>query len=201
MKTEKQFPDTLKDNIRERGAPQRLLSDHAAVETSARVKDILKGIGERPTPQQKSEPEIIKPTGDILVYVDDNITFVVYDRAFLQEQDERFIHGFGFFRDSHVGVYLYRIDYDRPFANLTTRVALQMARDNGDKIYDGEGYHDMMESWDKIPGVEREGDYIVVTQDVLPLSSMVAKERRIRKPLDPHREKQNLLIEIAEAKW
>jgi len=41
MKTEKQFPDTLEDNIRERGAPQRLLSDYAAVETSARVKDIL----------------------------------------------------------------------------------------------------------------------------------------------------------------
>jgi hypothetical protein len=42
MKTEKQFPNTLEDNIRERGAPQRLLSDHAAVETSARVKDILR---------------------------------------------------------------------------------------------------------------------------------------------------------------
>jgi hypothetical protein len=44
MKTEKQFPDTLEDNIRERGAPQRLLSDHAAVETSARVKDILRSL-------------------------------------------------------------------------------------------------------------------------------------------------------------
>jgi hypothetical protein len=41
MKTEKQFPDTLEDNIRKRGAPTRLLSDHAAVKTSARVKDML----------------------------------------------------------------------------------------------------------------------------------------------------------------
>jgi hypothetical protein len=44
MKTEKQFPDTLEDNIRERGAPQSLLSDHAAVKTSAHVKDILRSL-------------------------------------------------------------------------------------------------------------------------------------------------------------
>jgi len=44
MKTEKQFPDALEDCIRRRGAPTRLLSDHAAVETSARVKDLLRAL-------------------------------------------------------------------------------------------------------------------------------------------------------------
>ena len=42
MKTEKQIPDTLEDNIRRRGAPKRLLSDHAISEHSSRVLDILR---------------------------------------------------------------------------------------------------------------------------------------------------------------
>ena len=51
-----------------------------------------------------------KPTGDILVY-SDGITFVVYDRAFLTESDDKFIHGFGFFRDDpSVGSFIYRIE-------------------------------------------------------------------------------------------
>lgn len=44
IKTEKQFVKTLEDNIRQRGAPLRLISDSAAVETSARVKDILRSL-------------------------------------------------------------------------------------------------------------------------------------------------------------
>jgi GNAT superfamily N-acetyltransferase len=172
--------------------------------TPARVKEILAGADERPPRVERvpqAEPEKVEATGDILVYCDEDISFVVYDRAFLEEQDERFIHGYGFFRDAPlVGVFLYRIDYDRPFADITTRVALQMARDAGNDIYDGEGYHDMLEI-DQIPGVIREGDYIKVTRDLLPLKAMVLKEKRTRKAVDPLDEKHNLLIEMAESKW
>jgi hypothetical protein len=41
MKSEKQFVNTLEDNIRERGAVNRLVSDRAQVEISARVLGIL----------------------------------------------------------------------------------------------------------------------------------------------------------------
>jgi hypothetical protein len=44
MKSEKQFVNTLEDNIRERGAMSRLLSDRAQVEISARVVDILRAL-------------------------------------------------------------------------------------------------------------------------------------------------------------
>ena len=44
MKTEKEFPNVFEDNIRKRGAPRRLRSDHAAVEMSGRVKDILRAL-------------------------------------------------------------------------------------------------------------------------------------------------------------
>src|SRR5690606_32640828 len=129
--------------------------------TEARVKEILKGVGQRPPPRPRApEPSGAKATGKILVFADD-VTFVVYDRAFLDEPDDKFIHGFGFFRDNSRGVFLYRIEYDRPFAALVTKVALQIARDNGEPLYDGgsEGVSDMLENVDSIPGVERDGDY------------------------------------------
>jgi hypothetical protein len=44
MKTEKQFVNTLEDNIRERGAMSRLLSDRAQVEISARVVGISRAL-------------------------------------------------------------------------------------------------------------------------------------------------------------
>ena len=53
MKSEKQFVNTLEDIIRERGAPTKLVSDHAQVETSERVKDILRTIV---IPDWQSEP-------------------------------------------------------------------------------------------------------------------------------------------------
>ncbi len=44
MKSEKQFVNTLEDNIRERGAMNRLISDRAQVEISARVLGILRAL-------------------------------------------------------------------------------------------------------------------------------------------------------------
>ena len=42
VKTDKQFVNTLEDNIRERGAPNKLISDRAQVEISNKVQDILR---------------------------------------------------------------------------------------------------------------------------------------------------------------
>ena len=42
MKRENQFVNTLQDQIRKRGAPNRLISDRAQVETSWKVLDILR---------------------------------------------------------------------------------------------------------------------------------------------------------------
>ena len=164
-----------------------------------RVKEILEGSGQKL--ERPEAPQGVKATGEILVHSDGEITFVVYDRAFLEEPDEKFIHGYGFFRDApNVGVYIYAIDYDRPFAGMTTRVALQMAKDNGEKLYVGEGYHDMLET-DGIPGVVQEGNYLEVTQNLIPLKALAQKEKRLRKAVDPYEEKYNLLLEMAEAKW
>ena len=44
IKTDKQFVNSLEDNIRYRGAPTQLISDSARSETSKRVKDILRAL-------------------------------------------------------------------------------------------------------------------------------------------------------------
>lgn len=139
-------------------------------------------------------------SGDLLIYFD-GTTFVVYDKAFLDRRDERFIHGFGFFRDvARIGPFVYRIDYDRPYAALTTRVALQAARDAKERLYVGGGYDDMIE-YEGIPGARRRGDHLLVERDLLPLKELATLERRIRVPRDPYRENYNALLEMAESKW
>ena len=42
LKSQKQFVNTLEDNIRFRGAMTKLISDYATVEISNKVKDILR---------------------------------------------------------------------------------------------------------------------------------------------------------------
>jgi hypothetical protein len=44
LKTDKEFVNTLEDNIRERGAMDKLISDFAKAEMSSRVKDILRAL-------------------------------------------------------------------------------------------------------------------------------------------------------------
>ena len=44
VKTDKQFVNTLEDNIRERGAPTQLISDRAQTEIGKKVKDILRAL-------------------------------------------------------------------------------------------------------------------------------------------------------------
>ena len=44
IKTDRQFVNTLEDNIRERGAPHKLISDRAQVEISKRVLGILRAL-------------------------------------------------------------------------------------------------------------------------------------------------------------
>jgi|APSaa5957512535_1039671.scaffolds.fasta_scaffold12285_3 hypothetical protein len=173
--------------------------------THQQVKAILAGIGQRsPRPAEPEELDETKPTGDVLIYVDeDNISFIVYDRAFLEDPDDRFIHGYGFLRSNpHQGTYFFALDYDWPFADLVTRVGLQMAKNGGDyPLYDGEGYSDTLEL-DGIPGIEREGDYFTLTKDLLPgLGVLARKERGIRRAMDPYDEKFYLLQEQANAKW
>lgn len=148
------------------------------------------------------KPDPTEPTGDILVWSDGDTGAIVYDRAFLEDPDDRFIHGYGILRHTpQTGTYIFSIEYDRPYAEMTTKALMQAARDGGDdRLYDGDGYSDIVEA-ENISGVERDGDYLVLTRDLFPLRQEARKEKRIRKSVDPYDEKFYLLQEQADSKW
>lgn len=171
-----------------------------------KVKEILDGLSQSAKRRSKL-PDLApaKKKGQVLVYADDPsspTTFVVYNSNFLEDQDEKNILGYGFFRDSPdaPAPYLYTIDYDRPHDKLVNSIALQVARDNGEQIYVGEGYGDMLE-YEGIPGVEQDGDVIELTRDLLPLSKLTRLEKAMRRKVDPYGELESTLLEMAESKW
>lgn len=166
------------------------------------VKAILADLKRRPKQVLPDDPiqRPPDPKKELLVFAD-GVTFVVYDSRFLQNQDEEFLHGYGFMRESNpVGTFYYTIDYDRPFQKYVTEIALQMARDNGETLYIGPGYGDIMEL-EGIDHIEQDGNYISLTRDLLPLKALAAKERRARRSNDPYDEIQAALLEMAESKW
>lgn len=170
--------------------------------TNSRVKEITSGLRSRPQKPEAPKPAAQKP--EVLVYVDDPaepVSFVIYDSRFLKDQDDKYILAHGFFRSSEpVGSFLFKIDYERPYAKLATYVALQMAKANGEPVYIGQGYGDLLELED-LDGVKVDGDYASLTKDVLPLRALAAKERKARKPLDPYSEIYHSLVQQADSKW
>lgn len=171
--------------------------------TRARVDEIVADLPSR----APSETQVAPTAPDPVVMSDGSSFITIYDRAVLSDpslldDSDDYIYGHAFLRDDpHVGTYVFSIDYDRAFADMTTRAILQLARDNGDRLFDGDGYHDIMEGVDGIPGVQRDGDYIVVTRDVFPLRALSAKERTARKAVDPYGSVKVSIMESADAKW
>ena len=166
-----------------------------------KVKEILsyaqastEKVGQPPTtPQGK------KGTGKLLLYSDDT-QFILYDSAFLEDpEEEAYIKAFGFMRDSPTtGLYFYALDYEPSYRGLANAIAFQMARDEGSPLYVGEGYATMMEPGD-LP-VERKGNHLSLTKDVMDVKGQVRRERVVRKPLDPQQEIEYALMEVANAK-
>jgi hypothetical protein len=171
--------------------------------TRQRADEILSSVPKKEKRNAPSKPKKIEPTGELLMF-SDYPSFILYDKAFLKEQDDRFIYGLGLLRDSSdVGSFFYQLDYDRKYQDLVTRIGLQFAKDNGDtRLFDGRGdrYSDILEIED-IDGVRREGEYITLKRDLINYSRLVVKDRTLRPRIDPYSEIKILLQEQAYSKW
>lgn len=170
-----------------------------------RLEEILSGLTvKKAKPVIISTHKIIEKNPLIFVEKEQGYygpVFIIYDEAFFREEDKKYIYGFGFFRDSEpVGSFLYSIDYDRQFTKLTTYVALQIARNNKEKIYIGPGYGDMLELED-LQHVQIDGDYVCLTKDILDLDLIRKLELVIREQKDQYNEKHIRLLEMAHSKW
>ena len=131
-------------------------------------------------------------------------SFVVYDKSFLVEQDDRFIYGYGLLRDSSdVGEFFFQLDYEREYDDTVTRIALQFAKNQGSNpLYDGEGdhYSDFLEV-EGISEIRREGDYIYIERDLVDYSPLVNRDEVYRGRIDKYGEIKLTLEERAAAKW
>ena len=172
--------------------------------TEARLRDILKGLPtkvKRVAPPKKEE---VRATGEYLLWADNSSSFVLYDLAYLKEQDDKFILGYGLLRDSSdVGSFYFQLDYERSHSDLVTKIALQYAKDLGDApLYDGKGdhYSDLLEV-EGISGVEKRGDYIHIERDIIDLRPLKLLEKKIRAKVDPYGEIEYQLQEDAVSKW
>lgn len=173
------------------------------VMTPEKVSDILAGLNEKETPpvwenkptaSSKQEPEF-------LLYVDPGTSFVLYDKRFLtREQDNKYIYAFGFLRDGggH-GLHVFKIDWDEPYGKLASYSILQVAKDDGQKLYVG-GLPSDMFIWD-LPEVKRTGDCVKLSKNVLNLKELGRVEQSFRMAHDRYDEKFVLLLEQANSKW
>lgn len=167
-----------------------------------RVKQVLSGLTKRRASSQLPEPAAPDAEPELLVYVDDDATaFVLYDKRFLDTPSEDFIHGYGFLRDSSShGTFFFRLEHDPECRLMATAIGLQMARDQGEKIYVDEAPGDLIE-WEQVPHAVYKDGYVSLKADVMPLKQLALVERRERKPFDPYRQKVDELVEMAESKW
>lgn len=142
--------------------------------------------------------EASKPSGEALVY-SDGTTFIIYDKSFLDYQDEKYIYGYGFLRSSGEKIFYYRIDYVNGYKELATKVALQMARNNNESIFkELPGDHLPIDGFEEYVSIE-DGD-ITVIKDLIDLRSLSLIEEPLRKNIDKFGEIKTLLFEMAESK-
>ena len=151
-----------------------------------------------PKPIEKPIENIDKK---ILVYSDD-VTFLIYDSRFAEDQDEKYVHAYGFLRENDHGLFYYTFDYDPSYQELATKVALQMVKDQGQWLSTSMSRgSDLIELDDFDDLLLKQGQQVMLKSNLLPLKQLSLQERKFRKPIDQYEEVITSLLETAESKW
>jgi len=188
----------------EKGWYSKLIKKNAI--SKEKINSILSDLSKKKTYKLTYKKKSVKP--ELVFLIEDNF-FVIYDKAFYNIEDyytyddtiTKTIYAHGFLRnDEHVGTYVYSIDYDPKYRKLATYIILQMAKDAREKLYYGKGYTDVIET-EGLDHIRKEGDYISLIKDVIPIKNMAAIEKKYRKKRDKYGELYSILLESAESKW
>jgi len=158
----------------------------------------------RLTNKQEKIPSISKSkatTKDYLLYTDET-TFILYDKKFLEEQDEQYIYGYTFLRstDSELDI-VYTFDYDDDDSRkLLSYILLQSQRNNDTGVNVDFAGSDMFE-YDDLKNIEYRDGFVYLTKDVINLDRMKTIETKIRGKVDEYNEILYQLQEMAESKY
>lgn len=167
--------------------------------TKEKLKQILSDLSPK---RKKPETPVTKnKEKSFLIHVEDNYTgFILYDKAFFEEQDKKYVYGFGFLRGPEDKTHFFKLDYDRQFQKMTTYIALQLAKEYGVPLYVAEKPSDILEL-DNIDNLKFEGDYVELTKDLIDLDAASRVDKAYRAKYDQYDEIYYQLQEIANSKW
>lgn len=166
--------------------------------TSDKVKEIISGLPER----KKLKPSVARDNRkpEPLIYSDLDNSFIIYDKKFYENHDEKYIYAHGFLRDLSGKIYVFNMDYDNSFRTIATYVMFQIAYDNNEKLTIKSPPSDHLLISD-IDGIKVEGDFAYLTEPVLNLKKYANIEKQYREKYDKYDEAYYVLQELAHSKW
>lgn len=166
--------------------------------TKNKVKEILQSANLKPKKKiEKNTPS--KP--DILIYVDLDGVFVIYDKKFYEEQSEKYIYAYGFLRDIRDSnkIYVFTIDYEPAYKKMATMVIFHIANQDNIKLYTKIPPSDVLEL--DYPEIMHKNDYAWLKKPIINILDIKKHEEEYRKRHDKYDEIYYSLIEMANTKW
>lgn len=150
-------------------------------------------------PERKTKKGSIKQEAEPLLFVDD-FSFVLYDKKFFDEQDEKWIYAYGFLREHQDKLFVFTLDYEKEYREIATYIIFQIAYNSGEKLYVTDKPSDHIE-FEGLSGITFEDDYAYLSKPVIDLQKYSNIEKKYRKKFDPYDEYYYSLLEMANSKW
>jgi hypothetical protein len=142
-----------------------------------------------------------KEKPEILIYVDYDGVFVIYDKKFYENQTEEYVYGHGFLRDIRDSekIYVFTIDYDSEYKKMATMIIFHIAKHENIKLYTKVPPSDVLEL--DYPEIVQKNDYAWLKKPIINIEDIKNYEEQYRKKNDKYGEIFNSLLEIANSKW
>lgn len=170
----------------------------------------------KPKKTRKSLREPEEPV-QLMAHMFGDTNVIFYDAKLLeidsetQTLDTDLIYGYILFRENEYGTFIYQIDYDNRFRKFVTLAGFQFAKDMGYQIYYPQeqtkmylSFLDVVEA-QGIEQVERQGEHVLIKQDIIPLKDMFQIDRmQIRKAFPKRWLRDTFLTNLQEqayGKW
>lgn len=167
--------------------------------TQEDVREILASLPERK--KKTAAPTKVSQKPEPLIYSDGETQFVIYDKKYFDEQDEKYIYAHGFLRDSSGKTFIFALDYEPSYKQIATYVIFQIAYNHNEKLYVKGLPSDHVEL-DGIEGITIDNDgYASLTGKAVDLPKYMRAEQQYRKAHDQYDEIYNSMLNDANSKW
>lgn len=157
-------------------------------------------------PTQEKIPTVTKSKDNDITYLcyidEEDVTFVLYDARYLEEQNDAYIHGYTFLRDTEFEHdFVYTFEYDDDYSRkLLSYILLQVQKKKGTGVNINFVGGDLFEYVD-LKDVKEHNGIVYLTKDKVDIEKIQRIEQQLRSKNDPYNEILYSLIEDAESKY